>query len=98
LKLKEDFSTLFPQVFHYKKTNKDKGFGKFFTRFGVPLLVFHIMWICASLTFLIFVLTKGSTLACPQFEFALALPQAIHVSGLIQEEFEELACPQFVFG
>jgi len=63
LKLKEDFSTLFPQAFHYTKANKDKGFGNFFTRFGIPLLVFHTMWICASLTFSIFVLTKGSTLA-----------------------------------
>ena len=56
---KENFSTFFLQVFHRRKTNGDNAFGKFSTRFGFPILIFHIMWIYTSLTFMLFCLDKG---------------------------------------
>ena len=56
---KENFSTFCPQVFHRRKTNGDNAFGKFSTQFGFSILVFHIMWIYTSLTFMLFCLDKG---------------------------------------
>jgi len=74
--LKENISTFFPQVFHSLKANGDNGLDTFSTRFGFPFLVFHIMWIYTSLTFMLFCLDKGVHFSEPN-SVAVWFPQTL---------------------
>ena len=61
--LKENFPTFFPQSFHNFSTIRKPLWTKILDSFPhglvFPFLVFHVMWIYTSLTFMLFCLDKG---------------------------------------